>query len=69
MHALHLLPCLPRRIWQAFSIIQLNAFMTGRGYSFFLAVLYILAIALGFNTGLCIWVSRSFQQNKFDYVW
>ena len=57
------------RLWQVFSFIQLNAFMSGRGYTFFVACLYIMAVALAVNVALCAWVSRSFQQNKFDHVW
>jgi hypothetical protein len=34
-----------------------------------LPAVYILAVALFLNLALCIWVSKSFQQNKFDHVW
>jgi hypothetical protein len=57
------------RLWQAFSFIQLNYFMSVRGYTFFLACLYLFVVALFINLGLCIWVSRAFQSNKFDHVW
>ncbi|KAJ9529821.1 hypothetical protein QJQ45_022220 [Haematococcus lacustris] len=56
-------------VWQAFSFISLNYFMSARGYTFFLACMYSMAFCLWANLALCIWVSRSFQQNKFDHVW
>jgi NADH:ubiquinone oxidoreductase subunit K len=52
-----------------FSFIQLNQFMSARGYMFFLICLYIFAAAVFTNLGLCVWVSRAFQNNKFDHVW
>jgi hypothetical protein len=30
---------------------------------------YIMAGGLVFNVLLCLWVSRSFANNKFDHVW
>ncbi|KAJ9530074.1 hypothetical protein QJQ45_023353, partial [Haematococcus lacustris] len=57
------------KVWQAFSFLSLNYFMSARGYTFFLACMYILAVCLFANLALCIWVSHSFQQNKFDHVW
>ncbi|KAL6757720.1 hypothetical protein V8C86DRAFT_1620236 [Haematococcus lacustris] len=57
------------KVWQAFSFISLNYFMSARGYTFFLACMYSMAFCLWANLALCIWVSRSFQQNKFDHVW
>ncbi|GFH17199.1 uncharacterized protein HaLaN_13778 [Haematococcus lacustris] len=56
-------------VWQAFSFIQLNYFMTARGYLFFLVCLYTMSGCLVTNLALCIWVSKSFQANKFDHVW
>ncbi|GFH07292.1 uncharacterized protein HaLaN_02074, partial [Haematococcus lacustris] len=56
------------KVWQAFSFISLNYFMSARGYTFFLACMYSMAFCLWANLALCIWVSRSFQQNKFDHV-
>ncbi|KAJ9529670.1 hypothetical protein QJQ45_014402 [Haematococcus lacustris] len=57
------------KVWQAFSFIQLNYFMTARGYLFFLVCLYTMSGCLVTNLALCIWVSKSFQANKFDHVW
>jgi hypothetical protein len=57
------------RAWKVFSFLQLNDFMSARGYSFFLACLYIMAAGLAMNVGLCIWVSKSFAENRFDRVW
>jgi hypothetical protein len=57
------------RWWQAFSFIQLNYFMSVRGYTFFLICMYILAVALAANVGLCVWVANSFKNNSFNHVW
>jgi hypothetical protein len=60
---------LVHRGWQAFSFIQLNYFMSVRGYTFFLICMYILAVALAANLAMCIWVSNSFKNNEFGHVW
>ncbi len=69
-HCMPMVVFLPaHRWWQAFSFIQLNYFMSVRGYTFFLICMYVLAVALFVNLGLCVWVSNSFKNNKFDHVW
>lgn len=55
--------------WQVFSFISLTQFLSARGYTFFLALMYIMAVALVANVGLCWWVARSFSDGQFSYVW
>jgi hypothetical protein len=43
--------------------------MAARGYTFFLACMYILATALTANLALCLWVANSFKNNSFNQVW
>jgi hypothetical protein len=57
------------RAWKVFSFLQLNAFLSARGYNFFLGCMYIMAAGLVLNVGLCIWVSKAFAENRFDHVW
>ncbi|KAG2425298.1 hypothetical protein HXX76_013879 [Chlamydomonas incerta] len=55
--------------WKVVSFIQLNSFLTSRGYTFFLVVFYIFVGMLAFNVALSIWVAYSFSNNRFEYVW
>jgi hypothetical protein len=68
MHIAHgVLPL--RRWWQAFNFISLNQFMMERGYTFFLACLYLLVTLLLVNLALAVWVANSFKNNTFRHVW
>jgi hypothetical protein len=62
-------PAVDDRWWQIMNFIQLNQFMTARGYSFFLACFYVLFIGLLVSVAVSIWVGISFQSNRFEYVW
>jgi hypothetical protein len=57
------------RLWQIFSFVQLDNFISTRGYTFFLVCLYILAAAQAANVALCVWVANSFKNNSFNHVW
>ncbi|PNH12265.1 Tiny macrocysts protein B [Tetrabaena socialis] len=57
------------RIWEVVSFIQLNAFLSGRGYMTFLVLLYIFVGLLAVNFGLSVWVAHSFSNNRFEFVW
>ncbi|KXZ43615.1 hypothetical protein GPECTOR_85g345 [Gonium pectorale] len=57
------------KVWQVVSFIQLNAFLSARGYSFFLALLYVFIGLLGVNLALSIWVANAFSNNRFEHVW
>lgn len=57
------------KVWQIVSFVQLNQFMTFRGYTFFLVLFYLMVIGTIFVVLLCYMVGKSFQNNRFDYVW
>jgi hypothetical protein len=60
---------LPCRLWQAFSFITLDHFMTVRGYTFYLACLYLLSICLFVYLGLVVWMARVMQINQLERFW
>ena len=66
----HLSPPLPLiRLWQVISFVQLNQFMSARGYTFFVTCLYIMIGGLVADIALCLYVGYAFKNNRFDHVW
>ena len=57
------------RGWQFITYIQVEDFMSNKGYTFFMAILYIVVVTLFIALGLCVQVGYSFQMNRFDFVW
>ncbi|GLC70645.1 hypothetical protein PLESTF_001017600 [Pleodorina starrii] len=57
------------RAWEVVSFIQLNAFLSNRGYNLFLGMFYVFVGLLGLNLALSVWVAHSFSNNRFEYVW
>jgi hypothetical protein len=55
--------------WRIVNFIQLNQFMSARGYSFFLGCFYALVIGVVISVVISAWVGWSFQANRFDHVW
>jgi hypothetical protein len=56
-------------LWQAFSFITLDYFMTVRGYTFYLACLYLLSACLFVYLGVVVWMARSMQINQLERFW
>jgi hypothetical protein len=46
---------------QIISFVQLNDFMSARGYTFFIACLYLLMGGLVMSVAISVWVGHSFQ--------
>ncbi|EFJ49581.1 hypothetical protein VOLCADRAFT_89940 [Volvox carteri f. nagariensis] len=57
------------KAWGVVSFIQLNSFLSARGYTFFLVSFYVYVGLLGLNLALSGWVAYSFSNNRFEYVW
>ena len=64
-----MLTLLTLRWWQVIDVIQLSAFLSARGVTFFVAVLYTFVALLAFTLVLCVWIAWSFKNQQFDYVW
>lgn len=45
-------------------MVNLNQFLAARGYTFFIAAMYVMAFGLLVAIGLCAWVSNSFRNNR-----
>jgi hypothetical protein len=51
---------------QIISFVQLNDFMSARGYTFFIACLYLLMGGLVMSVAISVWVGHSFQVGERD---
>ena len=40
-----------------------------QGYTFYIAILFILTAALVLSVILCVWVGWCFKNDRFPYIW
>ncbi len=58
----------PRSLWSVVSVVQLS-FMAPLGYSFFVALLYVMEAGTLAMVALSLWVAWCFKNRSFPSVW
>lgn len=61
--------CAPRRIFQLMWYLEFHKPVSYQGFSFYLAVFYLLVGTLFISVVLCVYTAWCFKNNNFPFVW